>query len=59
MDNMNLECEKYLIKNMYHYDLALLYDDLFAITGDKLFLEKKEASLSSNAVRRNVVIYPS
>ncbi|MFA7573484.1 MAG: hypothetical protein WCY24_07165 [Lutispora sp.] len=50
------KCEKYFLKNMYHYDLALVYDDLFAITGDKLYLDKKKASLSYDAVRRNVLI---
>jgi len=53
------KCETYFTKNMYHYDLALMYDDLFAITGDKLFEEKKKTSLLSNAVRRNVVINPT
>ncbi|MEA4960427.1 helix-turn-helix domain-containing protein [Lutispora sp.] len=50
------KCEKYFLKNMYHYDLALVYDDLFAITGDKLYLEKKKALLSHDVVRRNVLI---
>lgn len=50
------KCEKYFLKNMYHYDLALVYDDLFAITGDKLYLDKKKASLSHDAIRRNVLI---
>jgi len=53
------KCETYFIKNMFHYDLALMYDDLFAITGDKLFKEKKKTSLSNNAIRRNVAIYPA
>ncbi|MCQ1528413.1 helix-turn-helix transcriptional regulator [Lutispora saccharofermentans] len=55
LKNFN-NCEKYFLKNMYHYDLALIYDDLFAITGDKLYLEKKKASLLHDAVRRNVLI---
>lgn len=54
-----VKCEKYFIKNMYNYDLALIYDDLFAITGDKLYIEKKKALLLNNAVRRNIVICPS
>ncbi len=55
LKNLN-KCEKYFLKNMYHYDLALVYDDLFTITGDKLYLDKKKASLSHDAVRRNVLI---
>jgi len=54
-----VKCEKYFIKNMYNYDLSIVYDDLFAITGDKLYIEKKKALLLNNAVRRNIVIYPS
>ena len=53
--NYFLKCEKEFIKKNYIKDLSLMYEDLYKMTNDELYMHKLE-QFTDNRNRKNIVI---